>query len=71
MCSSDLEGLLLLGCGESTIRLCPPLVIGELEAATALAILDAGLCDLKSEYGRRTTPALTVLQPDACAGAGI
>lgn len=40
------KGLLLLGCGESTLRLCPPLVIGLEEAQTALAILDAALAEL-------------------------
>ena len=37
------KGLLLLGCGESAIRLCPPLIAGEAEVRTALAILDAAL----------------------------
>jgi 4-aminobutyrate aminotransferase len=32
-------GLLLLGCGEATIRFCPPLCITEAEAATGLEIL--------------------------------
>jgi 4-aminobutyrate aminotransferase len=34
------QGLLLLGCGPSTLRLCPPLVIDRQQAKTALAILD-------------------------------
>jgi 4-aminobutyrate aminotransferase len=34
------KGLLLLGCGRSTIRLAPPLVIDEEDAAIALRILD-------------------------------
>jgi 4-aminobutyrate aminotransferase len=33
-------GLLLLGCGESTIRFCPPLCITRQEAATGLDILE-------------------------------
>src|SRR5262249_20661411 len=33
------RGLLLLGCGRSTIRLCPPLVVDEEDAATAARIL--------------------------------
>jgi 4-aminobutyrate aminotransferase len=37
------HGLLILGCGESTIRLCPPLVVTAEEAETALAILDGAL----------------------------
>ena len=34
------EGLLLLGCGASTIRFAPPLVCGPHEIAIALEILD-------------------------------
>lgn len=34
------RGLLLLGCGESTIRLCPPLVVSEDEADVALDIME-------------------------------
>ncbi len=34
------KGLVLLGCGESTIRLCPPLCLTKAEAAKGLAILD-------------------------------
>jgi len=34
------RGLLLLGCGKSTIRLAPPLIIDEEDAFTAAAILD-------------------------------
>ena len=33
------RGLLLLGCGESAIRFCPPLCIQEAQVATALALL--------------------------------
>ena len=32
-------GLLLLGCGEATIRFCPPLCITKVEAETGLDIL--------------------------------
>jgi len=34
------RGLLVLGCGESSIRLCPPLVVDAEECDTALRILD-------------------------------
>lgn len=34
------KGLLLLGCGQSAIRFCPPLVISSQEALTAVKILD-------------------------------
>jgi len=34
------RGLLILGCGETTIRLCPPLIVNEHEATVALDILE-------------------------------
>ncbi|MBY0459661.1 MAG: acetyl ornithine aminotransferase family protein [Gemmataceae bacterium] len=37
------RGLLLLGCGESAIRFCPPLCVTEAQVATCLAILDGVL----------------------------
>ncbi|MCO6457381.1 MAG: acetyl ornithine aminotransferase family protein [Pirellulaceae bacterium] len=38
-------GLLVLTCGKSCIRLCPPLVIGEREADVAVELLDRALAD--------------------------
>ena len=40
------KGLLLLGCGESTIRFCPPLIITKAEADTAVDIFAATLKEL-------------------------
>jgi 4-aminobutyrate aminotransferase len=37
------RGLLILGCGETSIRLCPPLVVNEQEAQIALDILEESL----------------------------
>ncbi len=34
------KGLLVLGCGESTLRFCPPLIVSREEAATAIEIFD-------------------------------
>jgi len=34
------HGVLFLGCGPSTIRLCPPLVVTEEEADVALEVLE-------------------------------
>ena len=34
------QGLLLLGCGVSTLRFCPPLVVTTEQCDTAVAILD-------------------------------
>ncbi len=39
------RGLLLLGCGESGLRFCPPLCVTESEVATALRLLDAVLVE--------------------------
>jgi len=40
------SGLLLLGCGESTIRFCPPLIVGKGEADIAVEIFTATLKEL-------------------------
>jgi 4-aminobutyrate aminotransferase len=37
------NGLLLLGCGESTIRFCPPLIVTREEVDTAMTIFDAAI----------------------------
>lgn len=42
------QGLVLLGCGESSIRLCPALVVTREEAETAVRILDAAIADVES-----------------------
>ncbi|HXN08551.1 MAG TPA: acetyl ornithine aminotransferase family protein [Candidatus Acidoferrales bacterium] len=41
------KGLLLLGCGRSTIRLAPPLVVDEEDAAIALRILDEVISEVR------------------------
>ncbi len=43
------HGLLLLGCGESAVRFCPPLCITAEQTETALRILDGVLAGLKRE----------------------
>ncbi len=40
------KGLLLLGCGESTIRFCPPLIVNKSEADIAVEIFTATLKEL-------------------------
>ena len=44
------HGLLLLGCGENTIRFCPPLVVDRGQVATALEIFDVALSEVAAEY---------------------
>ena len=39
------RGLLLLGCGESAIRFCPPLCVSAAQVDTALTVLDGALSD--------------------------
>jgi 4-aminobutyrate aminotransferase-like enzyme len=40
------RGLLLLGAGKSTLRLAPPLVVGERDVDTALAMIDDRLGEI-------------------------
>ena len=46
MAKSFDQGLLLLSCGESTIRFCPPLIVKRDEVDTAVGIFDAVLAEL-------------------------
>jgi 4-aminobutyrate aminotransferase len=39
------KGLLLLGCGESTLRFCPPLMVTRQEVATAVEIFDSAVSE--------------------------
>ena len=39
------KGLLLLSCGESTLRFCPPLIVTQDEIATAVEIFDSAIVD--------------------------
>ena len=43
------KGLMILGCGETSIRLCPPLIVTEDEAAVALDILEECLSQVEKE----------------------
>jgi 4-aminobutyrate aminotransferase len=46
------RGLMVLGCGETTLRLCPPLIVSEQEAIVALDILEESitLAEKESQY---------------------
>jgi 4-aminobutyrate aminotransferase len=46
------KGLLLLGCGESTVRFCPPLVIDQEQAKTAVAIFAEALSEAAEQHAR-------------------
>jgi 4-aminobutyrate aminotransferase len=43
------RGLMVLGCGETTLRLCPPLIISEQEATVALDILEEAITLVEKE----------------------
>jgi 4-aminobutyrate aminotransferase len=44
------RGLMILGCGETTIRLSPPLIVKEEEAMVALDILEDALTEVEKEH---------------------
>jgi 4-aminobutyrate aminotransferase len=44
------RGLMVLGCGENSIRLCPPLIVSEQEATVALDILEEALTLAEKEH---------------------
>ena len=44
------RGLMVLGCGETTLRLAPPLVVSKEEAAVALDILEEALTQVEKEF---------------------
>ncbi len=46
------RGLMILGCGESSIRLCPPLIVNEHEATVALDIFEEALTQAENEAAR-------------------
>jgi len=46
------KGLLILGCGETSIRLCPPLIVSEDEATVALDILEEALTQVEHAHAR-------------------
>ncbi|MGA8670839.1 MAG: acetyl ornithine aminotransferase family protein [Terracidiphilus sp.] len=51
------RGLMVLGCGENSTRLCPPLIVSEGEAMVALDILEDALTQAESEHGCIGEPA--------------
>ena len=44
------RGLMVLGCGECSIRLCPPLIVSSAEATVALDILEEALTEAEKEH---------------------
>ena len=54
------RGLMVLGCGENSIRLCPPLIVSESEAMVALDLLEDALTQAESEHVRVDEPLAAV-----------
>jgi len=42
--------LMMLGCGETSLRLCPPLIVNEHEATIAIDILEEALTQVEKEH---------------------
>jgi 4-aminobutyrate aminotransferase len=60
---SFLKGLLLLRCGESAIRLCPPLVVTQEHCETALAIMAECLDEMAGKAASAARGPLSKAQP--------
>jgi 4-aminobutyrate aminotransferase len=50
------KGLMILGCGETSLRLCPPLIVSKEEATVALDILEDALAQAEKEHEHARTP---------------
>ena len=59
------RGLLILGCGETAIRLAPPLVVNEHEACIALDILEEAIAQVEEEQAQSQN------QRNALAGSAV
>jgi len=53
------HGLMILGCGETSVRLCPPLILSEEEAMVGLDILEDALTQAEKEHEQATALTLT------------
>lgn len=60
------RGLMVLGCGESSIRLCPPLIVSADEATVALDLLEDALTQAEQEHIHASEP----VPAGAAAGDG-
>jgi 4-aminobutyrate aminotransferase len=53
------RGQMILGCGETSIRLCPSLIVSEEEATVALDILEDALTQVEKEHAHSGELATT------------
>jgi len=54
------RGLIMLGCGETSLRLSPPLIVGKEEATVALDILEEALTQAEKEFELSAVGVATV-----------
>lgn len=55
------RGLMILGCGETSIRLCPPLLLKEEEATVGLDILEDVLTQVEKEFAEANEHAVAAV----------
>ncbi|MGA3045196.1 MAG: acetyl ornithine aminotransferase family protein [Terracidiphilus sp.] len=55
------RGLMILGCGETSLRLCPPLIVNEHEATIALDILEEALTLVEQEHAHANAVEVTTV----------
>jgi 4-aminobutyrate aminotransferase len=55
------RGLMILGCGETSLRLCPPLIVNEHEATIALDILEEALTLVEQEHAHANAMEVTTV----------
>ncbi|MFP5236715.1 MAG: acetyl ornithine aminotransferase family protein [Acidobacteriota bacterium] len=55
------HGLVILGCGETTIRICPPLILKEEEAMVGLDILEEVLSQVEKEHAEADRMAVAAV----------
>ena len=63
------KGLLILGCGETSLRLCPPLIVSEDEATVALDILEEVLTRVEKEHAQGKDPVVDPAEELVTSGA--
>jgi 4-aminobutyrate aminotransferase len=54
------RGLIMLGCGETSLRLSPPLIVSKEEATVALDILEDALTIAEKEHEHSAVAVVTV-----------
>jgi 4-aminobutyrate aminotransferase len=62
------KGLLLLRCGASAVRICPPLVITQEQAEIALSIIEAALVEMEKGKAHRTSGPPTAAESKQAIG---